>query len=221
MVNLHIRIDATYEVIKPFFDKVITTKGIVYEHPFNPKTGKPIHCHAWVYDVGVSTDTLKNWVNKLIPDFPGHDAWYFKEKTSKKHGCKPWTDDVITYMSKGKLDPKYNVGFADEIVNDFKSKWVSQENPITTQDGKLVVKREVKETKKKTKRELIQEMLETYLPEMENHEIIELIRKVLIKNNEVIGMYKVIDYYDALLCYGNKEEFVRMIVQKINSRIRV
>lgn len=220
MVHLHIRIDSTYEILKPFYEKIITSKGIVYEHPYNPKTGKPIHCHAWIYDVEPSTDTLKNWVKKLIPDFAGKDSWYFREKTSKKHGTKPWTDELITYMSKGHLSPKLVKGFTDEEVVLYTSKWQNI-NPVTTQDGLLVVKRDIKETKRKTKRELIQEMLETYLPEMETYEIIELIRKVLIKNNEVLGMYKVMDLYDSLLCYGNKDVFVNMVVQKINSRIRI
>lgn len=215
-MNLHIRISRPYTDISGWILNEKHESCVVYEHDKDDEVART-HCHIWVKGIQCSTDSLKNHIKKVIGPVDKSD-WYFTTVNKSK---EPWTDDVITYMSKGKLEPKYKNGFTDEEIDNFKSKWVVPPNPITTQDGMLVVKRVVKETNKKTKRELIQEMLETYLPEMETHEMIELIRKVLIKNNEVLGMYKVMDFYDGLLCYGAKEKFVDMMVQKINSRIRI
>lgn len=189
---------------------------VLFEHEADEQVART-HCHIWLKGVTCNTDTLKNHIKKVVGKVPKSD-WAFMEVCPKTKTL--YDDSLITYMSKGILYPKYIRGWTEEEIEEFRVKWINH-NPITTQDGKLVVKRVVKETAKKTKRELIQEMLETYLPDMENEEIIELIRKVLVKNNEVIGMYKVIDYFDSLLCYGNKDRFVNMVVQKINSRIRI
>lgn len=215
-MNLHIRISRSYSELTAWIASESYGSCVVYEHEADNEVSRT-HCHIWVKNVKCSTDTLKNHVKKFIGKVAPSD-WYFT--TVNKSGDL-WTDDVITYMSKGTLSPVFVSGWSSDEIDSFRQKWVSPPSPLVVQDGKLVIKRTVKETAKKTKRELIQEMLETYLPEMDTREIIELIRKVLIRNNEVLGMYKVTDFYDSLLCYGNKEKFVDMMVQKINSRVRV
>lgn len=215
-MNLQIRISRPYDDISQWILAEDCSQCVVYEHESDDEISRT-HCHVWIKNVMCNTDTLKNHIRKVVGKVDKSD-WAFMEVNKKTK--TPYNDTLITYMSKGKLLPKYVKGFIEEEIESFRLKW-TQPNPITTQDGMLVVKREIKDSKKKTKRELIQEMLETYLPEMDTDEMIELIRKVLIRNNEVIGMYKVIDYYDSLLCYGNKERFVSMVVQKINSRIRI
>ena len=100
-----------------------------------------------------------------------------------------------------------------------KSLWVDHTKVnVKLVDGKLV--REVGKNKL-SKRELIDIMMADYKIYMPMEDVIKLIRKTLIKNNEVLGLYKVMDYYDALLMYGNKTEFTALIISKINSRGRV
>lgn len=216
-MDLHIRISRPYSDISGWITTESCSTCIVYEHEADEEI-KRTHCHMWVKGIECNTDTLKNHIKKVLGKVDKSD-WAFMAIHPKTK--TPYNDTLITYMSKGVLQPMYKKNWTFEEVEEYRKKWVANPHPITTQDGKLVVKREVKETAKKTKRELIQEMLETYLPEMDTRETVELIRKVLIKNNEVLGMYKVTDFYDSLLCYGNKEKFLDMVVQKINSRIRL
>lgn len=215
MPNFHIRISRPYLDIKPWVDTEVCASIVVYEHPSDDEVSR-VHCHIWAIGIGKS-DTLKNHLKKVIGEVDKSD-WYFTEKNKKK---EPWTDEVITYMSKGVLTPMYVKGYTEEQIADYCSKWVFPQSPLKCVDGKLVIEREIAEKKKKTKREIIEEMKSFYLDTMELDEVIKLIRKILIKNNEVIGMYKVMDYYDALIMYANKQLFVDMIVQKINSRVRV
>lgn len=215
-MNLHIRITKSFEELKEWITVEDCSQCIVYEHEADDEINRT-HVHIWLKGIKCNTDSLKNHIRKVTGKIPASD-WAFMEMNKKTK--EAWNDNVITYMSKGKLMPKYTKGFTEDEIEDYKSKWINH-NPISVENGKLVIKREVKETKKKTKRELLQEMLELYTVDMEVDETVELVRKILIKNNEVLGMYKIMDYYDSLLCYGNKEKFVTMIVQKINSRIRV
>lgn len=215
MPNFHIRVSRSYSEIKPWIDNEPCSSVIVYEHPADGKVAR-VHCHIWAKGIGKS-DTLKNHLKKVIGSVEKTD-WYFTEKSKDK---TEWDDNLITYMSKGVLTPQLVRGYTDEYVEEYKLKWVKPDSPVKTIDGKLYVEKEIKESKKKTKRELIEEMKNLYLESMEIEEVIKLIRKVLIKHNEVIGMYKVMDYYDSLLMYANKHKFVDMVVQKINSRVRV
>ena len=129
-------------------------------------------------------------------------------------------------MSKGHYDPSvwYNLPggkkkYNTEYFEQLKRQWVDpQKINLKLVDGKLV--RELGKNKL-SKREIIDIMLADYTALMPIEAVIRLIRKTLIKNNEVLGMYKVIDYYDALLMYGNKEDFTALIISKINSRIRI
>lgn len=210
-MNLVIRISREYDVIKPWFETFTADKCIVYEHPKDDKVSRT-HCHVLVYNASVKPDNMKYHLKKIDSTLKGRTDWVFSEKEVN--------DKFITYMSKGIHNPKMYKGYTEDEINKYKSEWV---NPVSLKvdNGKLVIDKPVKETKKKTKRELIELMKARYTEDMDTHEICKLIRKVLIENNEVIGLYKFTDYYDALLMYGNKERFLDMVVTKINSRIRV
>jgi hypothetical protein len=73
---------------------------VVYEHP---EEGN-VHCHALLVGVYDTTNTLRNDLKKH--NVPLKGAGQLSFKTAE--------DDYqryITYMSKGKYDPKYNKGF--------------------------------------------------------------------------------------------------------------
>lgn len=85
---------------------------IVYEH-LGEETEK-VHIHAAIYGAGCDKKTLKN------------DYKHLKLTGNEEHSWKEWDgcDVVITYMTKGELDPKYNKGYTVDQVNEFKTKWV-------------------------------------------------------------------------------------------------
>lgn len=214
MVNLHIRISRSYADISGWIATEKYEQCIAYQHDADGQV-KRTHVHLWMKGVKSSTDTLKNHVRKITGPVDKSD-WYF---TTVNKVNELWTDKLITYLSKGHLLPVFNKGFNPADVETYQALWVKPPSPVELIDGKLYLRREIKEEKKKkTKRELIEEMLKTYTDELDVRETVELVRKVLIDNNEVLGMYKVMDYYDSLIMYGSKDQFVCMVVRRIQSR---
>lgn len=213
-MNLHVRITKSFNELENWITVEDCSQCVVYEHESDNEVSRT-HCHIWLKNITCNTDTLKNHIRKVVGKVDKSD-WAFMEMNKKNKTL--WTDDVITYMSKGVLKPKYVKGFTDDEIEEYKSKWIS---PLSVVDGKLVLKKEVKEPKNKTQRELLQEMLDLYTEDMDTHEIVELVRKILVKNNIMMSMYKVMDYHDSILAYGSKDSFVKMITQKINSRIKI
>lgn len=210
-MNKAIRVSRDYETIKLWFDTFTYDKLIVYEHPKDEEISRT-HCHILVYGLNVKSDNLKYHLKKIDPTLNGRIDWSFSDKEVD--------DKFITYMSKGKYDPVLVFGYTKPEVDEYTTKWV---NPckMSVENGMLVIDKPVKEVKKKTKRDLIELMKSRYLETMDTEEICKVIRKVLVDNNEVLGMYKVMDYYDALLMYADKHRFIDMVVNKINSRVRV
>lgn len=125
-MSLFVRLSYSYDQLSQFWDRLEKSSDtlVVYEH----NTGlKNVHCHFYVTKCEVSTDTLKNWIKKIIPDVP-KTHWSFKSATD---------DGCITYMSKGKLEPVRANKIGLERIAELKAKWVQ---PADT-------KREVKGSK--------------------------------------------------------------------------
>lgn len=182
----------------------ICEKVIIYQHNADTSV-KRTHIHGLVEGCARKEDTVRNKF------FKGKFEYSMKTKAN---------DTFIAYMSKGQYDPVYVKGYDLELIAQRKKEGYS---PTVTEvkaiDGKLV--RTVDEKGKKTKRELIEIMRSKYVEHMPDTEILKMIRKVLVQNNEVIGMYKVLDFYDALLMYSDKSRWIEMMASKINSRVRV
>lgn len=185
-------------------------KVAVYQHNADA-TVKRTHIHILLQECDRKYDTIRTKFMK------GKFEYSMKQK--QKDG-RPVDDGYIAYMSKGQFDPVYVKGYDPELIAQRKKEGYS---PTVTEvkaiDGKLV--RTVDEKAKKTKRELIEIMRSKYVEHMPDTEILKMIRKVLTQNNEVIGMYKVLDFYDALLMYSDKTRWIEMMASKINSRIRI
>lgn len=97
---------------------------VVYQHT-GSKTEK-VHCHILWWEPTVIADTLKNIAKR---DFgltlKGNGDWSFKTKYKDRLGTSLKVNkDVITYMSKGVLEPSYIFGVTLEECTTFKSKWV-------------------------------------------------------------------------------------------------
>jgi len=210
-MNKAIRVSRDYETIKPWFDTFTYDKIIVYEHPKDEEISRT-HCHILVYGLTVKSDNLKYHLKKIDSSLNGRTDWAFSDKEVD--------DKFITYMSKGIYKPTLVKCYTEIEIEEYTAKWI---NPVKMgiEHGRIIIDSPVKEIKKKTKRDLIELMKARYLEEMDTEDVCKLIRKVLIENNEVIGMYKVMDYYDALLMYSDKRRFLDMVVSKINSRIRI
>lgn len=195
-------------------------KAIFYEHPSTPSKG--VHIHGLIYGFNRKEDTLRNLL-KGITD----KSYECKDKIRPRQKDSPEVnEDYIAYMSKGKYDPVYNSGFDEELVNSQKAKGY---DVVDISGGKLVIKKGIKgvdgkSSDRKTRKELVQGIVEDLgdgIRRADERDICEVIRKHLIRNNEVIGMWKVIDLYDSVLMYAHPDKWIDMVSAKIISRSRV
>lgn len=214
MSNLAIRVSRSYDDISEWINGIECDKIVVFQHDADDEVSRT-HVHMLVVKSKCKPDALKTRYKKKYGDIDKTD-WSFKDASTDYN-------KYITYMTKGVLPPIYNQGFDPVEVLNLAHLWVEQKTKKTTsvelQNGKLV--RVVNESSKKTKREIIEQMRSRYQNSQSTRDILKMIRTVLIENNEVIGMYKVIDYYDALLMYADKSAWLDLIESKINSRIRI
>jgi len=113
-----VRLTFPYQKLVDFFDRF--DKAVVYQHDADESVNRT-HVHALV-EMSISTDTAKNWVHKAVGFRPAKDMWSFVSKLNKS----PVTEEFITYMSKGRLDPVLmKGGYTKELCDKYKAKWVN------------------------------------------------------------------------------------------------
>lgn len=186
------------DVIRPLM--VHATKGIVYYHDVSDNP----HIHGYIEGYSKS-------------------AKWFRETLKKQFGVSVRTEytcnfdanvNFITYMSKGKLDPIYNQGFELQMVNDLKAKGYDK--------GDIIKAKKVSEPNKPTKFMLLKDMenkaakcgcleFPTQYPKC----LLKHIIRVLHENKQVIGEYKVKDYFDSISMYNDGEKFIDRMCRKI------
>lgn len=204
-MSLAIRISREYDTIHEWIDNIEADKVIVYEHEADKEVSRT-HIHMLLINSKCKPDALKSRYKKLYGEINKTD-WSFKQAEQD-------TEPFITYMSKGILPPKLTKGYETDYIIELTNKWVDPEiTTVTLSDGKLV--RNVKETDKKTKRQMLEQMRTQLSDTSTTREILRVIRKVLVANNEVVGQYKQMDYYDAYMMYDRKEEWLSAMERKI------
>jgi len=126
-LHLAVRLRLPYDNLRQVFSDwaLRSQRLVVYEHPEEDN----IHCHALLLNVGVSENTLRNDIKKH--GLPLKGAGQLSFKTTYKTPDKQVVDitdesapQFITYMSKGKYDPKYVKGYDDEFMVSRRSIWV-------------------------------------------------------------------------------------------------
>lgn len=116
------------ENLIPFFDQL--EPCAVYQHDADEEVSRT-HIHALV-EVNVSTDTLKNRLQKILGYRLPKTDWAFSQKLKGN----PIEDKFITYMSKGKLEPVHIKGFTQEQCDKYKSEWIERTKPaLDNKDG--------------------------------------------------------------------------------------
>lgn len=113
--NYAVRLRLPYESLRQVISDwaLRSNQVVVYEHP---EEGN-VHCHALLVGVYDTTNTLRNDLKKHNVPLKGAGQLSFKTAEDEYQR-------YITYMSKGKYDPKYNKGFSDEEFLNLKTAWV-------------------------------------------------------------------------------------------------
>lgn len=122
--------------LRTSYDNLATTIGeyalickrvVAYEHPELDN----IHCHLLLVDVHCTNQTLKNIMREHGIALKGAGQLSFKESymdNNTKIRTEIDTETIpkyITYMSKGKYEPKYVSGYDDAFIADCKSNWIT------------------------------------------------------------------------------------------------
>lgn len=203
-MRLFIRIRLAYDVFAPAtldFERVCS-KLVIYEHFHNVNN---IHIHIYMEDVTCSTDTLKNYIKKVVATGKGNDFWSFK--SAEDDGC-------ITYMTKGTLEPSFVKGYTPEEIETYKGKWEVR-NPTR----KTLVSYSVKENPAEQKRrqwDNIEEIVKRYnqLEIKTGRGLCRLIKQVVItENHTMLGRHKLRDYYDTIKAIVNEHDWSLSAVQ--------
>jgi len=105
-------------------------KVLLYEHA---ERHENIHCHLLLEGVSCSIDTLKNDMRAHGIDLKGAGQLSFKSKFKLRDGSTINITEAnkgryVTYMSKGKYDPKYNKGYDPDWLTIQKSRWIEYDN---------------------------------------------------------------------------------------------
>lgn len=205
MVDLAVRVTRKYDDVFDWVDSIKSSKICIYEHEADTEVSRT-HIHMLIMGCELKPDSLKARYKKLYGNIDAKD-WSFK--TAKD-------EEFITYMSKGKLVPKLTKGYTVAEIQSYTEKWVEPKTMLKLEDGKFV--RDINEPGQKTKIQLLEQMRSRLCGTDSTRDILKAIRKVLIENKVVIGQYKMLDYYDSLMMYEKKDDWLCAMERKINSR---
>lgn len=225
-MNLAVRVSRPYGDIQDWVKELKVSKIIVFQHDADEEVSRT-HVHMLLIGSVLKPDAMKARYKKLYGDIDKTD-WSFVQVFKEDGKPVAITDEnskkFITYMTKGHIVPSLCVGYDPAEVLHLAQLWVDPERKeLTVKNGKFVRKsKEIDEVKKKSRRSLIEIMCDRGKDEDINPDdttaVLAMIRKVLIEHNEVIGMWKVMEYYDAWMMYGHKDNWIHMIARKIELR---
>jgi len=225
-MNLAVRISRSYEEIKEWVTQLKGQSFILYQHDADDEISRT-HVHFLIIGSELKPDAMKARYKKLYGDIDKTD-WSFISSFKVDGKATAITVEnstkFVTYMSKGSLVPLHSNGYDPIEVLRLTQLWVDPEQKqLECKHGKFIRKsKEVPEVKKKSRRNLIEVMLDRGKDEDINpddtHAVLRMIRKVLVEHNEVVGMWKVMEYYDAWMMYGHKDQWINMIARKIEFR---
>lgn len=120
-MNIAFRVSEPANKLTSFFIELSkhSDKLVVYEHQ-----ASQVHVHGLVINCKVSTDTLKNWIRKVLGiKVYDKSKWSFKTE----YQGQPVNAQFITYMSKGKLDPVFNHNVQPSDIDAYRNAWIQPE----------------------------------------------------------------------------------------------
>lgn len=200
---LAIRVTRPAGDLRSFIERIEARcdKLIIYQHD---ESSRP-HIHGLITNCQVSTDTLKNYIKTSlgVTSFPKTD-WSFVSKDVN--------EKFITYMSKGRLDPVYSKGYDEHEVNEFRNQWEDKPHKKSVQTRLTYVVKESPIERKQRQSDMVNEIVDTIEKEgikKSPRDIITVIwRIVVVKNQNVMGRYKLRDYYDSVASRVNHTEWI-------------
>lgn len=139
--NWHVRITRSWSDLSGVIIRMAEFGPITAAYEHTPDQGcKRQHIHILFYSSTFAVNTVKDWIKKIFKP-EAHD-WRFKTTYKINKGTPqeqevPITEasypQLITYMSKGKLEPKYVKGIEMDNVRHFRDCWVEHKKTAAIQ----------------------------------------------------------------------------------------
>lgn len=217
-MNYAFRIHGEYEKLKETCSKIGENSQflVVYEH-----TGGRTHIHGYVEGFTKSTDSIKSWVKKElnVETYPKTD-WSFQTKYKKFEGViVPVDRECLVYFHKGEFKARYIKGITEEeLVSKYHSRSYKKPSP----EGKVQYKlksespKEAKLRKNEFVKMCIQRMKERSV--IDSMKILDIIIEVAKEYNEVVGVYKILEYYDTIILREQPGKFKDMVAKVLEKR---
>lgn len=169
-------------------------KLIVYEHISDSQV-KKTHCHLLMIGSKVGVEQLKNLAKSCIVPGKGQQFWKWESRI-------PPDETFITYMSKGKLAPKFIKNISPAEVEEWKLKWIDPTAKSNSPQGDTFIVYKKSPPKTITRKEMLAEMAEKYMRDLKDksqRNVVHLICQILRKYGFGINPYHVREYYYALV----------------------
>lgn len=201
---------------------------VAYEHEAD-ETVKTTHVHLIMMGCKYKTaEPLKRLYYKMFPaadKSEGNGLWSW---TNKEHPVP--TIDFITYMSKGHLRPKFCKGILPDKLEELRGKWV-EPTPRSSTQTFIQLPEKPKITKHTLMLKVVnlilaehinstEEQRKVVLRDLDDAQWIKSIRKVLLDEKQMLGLYKVMDIYDCCIMYYAKDKFISNCLHIIEKRNR-
>ena len=199
-MTAHIRLTKSFARLEEFFSGLQCESLVVYEH-----TGARVHVHAYMKG-GPNTTTMKARLVKLCGAWNKEDwAFMTKFKPVGSEKSEPVNENLLTYLSKGTINPSMVVGFTPEEIEAKRLLWVAYEKP-----------------KKPTYADIVDEVLLAHPNGVhrEDASIIHTILQILAKHRMVAGRYKTRDIYDAVLARRDAPAYVARLMHMFSFPIQ-
>lgn len=200
----------------------------VYEHEADEAV-KTTHLHMIMLDTKYKTaEGFKRLYYKMFPN----------EDKSEGNGLWSWTNkefpvpgiEFVTYMTKGVLRPKFVKNISEDKLEELRGKW-SEPTPRPLKQTFLETPDKPKITKHTLMLKVVNLVLAEHtnasearrkviLEELTDTQWITAIRKTLIEEKQMLGLYKVMDLYDACMMYYCKEKFLSNCLHVLEKRAR-
>lgn len=199
----------------------------VYEHDHAEKNCKTTHVHMIMLGCRYKTpEQLKRQFFKHVPGYnssDGNGLWSWENKE--------WPNpdiNFIGYMSDGTLEPKFVKNISQETLDEQKRNWIPKKVYSQTFIDPPVAKDKL--TKHSIMLKVVnliltqhpdasEEQRKRILSDLSDELWIKHIRKVLIQERQMLGLYKVMDIYDACQMYYAKDKFISNCLNVLQKRI--
>lgn len=218
-MNFQCRVTRSYNDVSGVIAHIahLSNRVIAYEHLPDAEV-KRLHTHFYVFGYTKKEDTCRNFIKSH--DISGGD-FEWSQSCGKKDSKRPVDlSGAIIYGSKGELDPVYVKQVEASHIQQLTIEARDPKYHPKKQTKLMLIDGELSEDSKITQYMLVQIMISRIgiKKDWDRRVVLSIIRDVLIQHKQKLGLYKVQDFYDSCLMYGNAGQWLDKMDAMIGSR---